>query len=112
MSNDWWNQISEDDRERYAAAAKFIALDGCHGVKSAANLIGEEAARGLLADHIRRNVQDRYPGLDISGTETPEEIQRMVRERTREDIVTKLSTDEQKKVSEAEELLRKHGLYR
>ena len=41
-----------------AEAAKLIDDWGSEGVHSAARIVGEEAARSMLQDHIRKNIAE------------------------------------------------------
>ena len=98
------------DRGDYAAAAKMISDWGCEGVKSAARLIGREAAEGLLANHVRQNVQTAHPGLDVDGTESTEKLQRKISGHMTQTIESKLTPEERKEVEKARGTLKKYGL--
>ena len=60
----------------------------------------------MLRDHIRRNVERDYPGLELDGDETPEELKRKIRAYKEE----KLAPEQLKEVQETLKILKKYGL--
>lgn len=107
-----WGANKMSTREDYQAAAKLIRDWGCEGVESAARFVGEDAARGMASDHVRSNVQETFPGADIRGDETTEEIQRKITNYERKRIEDKLTTEQLNEVRKAEATLRRYNLYK
>ena len=114
LEDKWYIGDAKGNRGRasddYAAAAKLINDWGCEGVQSAARLIGKEAAEGLLANHVRQNVREAHPGLDVEGTESTEELERKINRHRIQTIESKLTPEERKNVEKARSTLKKYGL--
>jgi len=91
-------------------AAKMISDWGSEGVRSAARIVGEDVAEGMLANHVQQNVRQSFPDLEVQGDETTEELQRKIKRHQREAKESKLKPEERKAVEEARKTLRKHGL--
>jgi hypothetical protein len=98
------------DQDAYAAAAKKISDWGAEGVQSAAALVGDAAAQGMLRDHIRNNVQQACPGLELNGSETTEQLQRKIKSYRRQRTEQSLNEDDRKAAADAKATLRKLGL--
>lgn len=100
--------LTNDPIERHKAAAKLISDWGCEGVESAARLVGNETAQGMLQSHVRKNVQQSHPGLEVRGDETTEELKQKVENHRKKTVESQLSPKERKAVKKAKATLRKH----
>ncbi len=114
LEDDWYigdapanRRLNSDD---YAAAAKLISDWGCEGEQSAARIIGKSAAQGMTQAHIRKNVQESFPGINVDGKETTEELQDKIKKYRRSKIESELTDEQLKQVHEARKTLRKYKL--